>query len=676
MRRALLFTSLLSFVFAAAACTLFAPRSVARADVRKSGGGLGSSAFPDDKPLVPYDLKTPADGTRAIREYYTKYEYRVPMRDGVHLFTTAYVPKDASPTRRYPILMVRTPYGVDPYGEDHYPTPGEAGAIRHIAASTVLLKDGFVFVQQDVRGRLMSEGTFVDVRPHATGKGPTAIDESTDAWDTIDWLVKNVPNNNGRVGIWGISYPGFYAAQAAVDAHPALVAVSPQAPVTEWFLGDDFHHNGALFVAAAFDFYSSFGKARPQPTKKSTWGFDYDTADAYDFFLAMGPLANADAKYLHGEISFWHEVLAHETRDAFWKARDPRPHYANARPAILTVGGWYDAEDLWGTLATYRAWETQSPKNAENTIVIGPWSHGGWGRNDGDHLGAVTFGAKTSLFFREEIEAPFFERHLKGRSRPAPPEAWVFETGTDEWQRYASWPPPGVKKAALWLGDKGKLGAAPPAAGTSGDAADAYVSDPAKPVPYRVVPSSTIDEDYMTDDQRFASHRPDVVVYRTSALAADVTIAGPLTANLWVSTTGTDSDFVVKVVDVYPQDLPDPDPNPTGAKMAGYEQLVRAEVMRGKFRSSYETPTPFVPGEPTNVRFTLPDVDHTFRAGHRIMVQVQSSWFPLVDRNPQTFVDIPHAKEADFRAATNKIFRAPGRASSIELNVLRGALPQ
>jgi uncharacterized protein len=511
------------------------------------------------------------------------------------------------------------------------------------------------------------------VRPHATTKG--GIDESTDAWDTIDWLVKHVPSNNGKVGTWGISYPGFYAAQSAVDAHPALKAVSPQAPVTDWFMGDDFHHNGALFLADSFDFYANFGKPRPKPVKKRSWSFEHDVADVYDFFLALGPVDAANAKYLENGIPFWNELLAHPNRDAWWKARDPRPYYRNVRPAVMTVGGFFDAEDCFGALETYRAFERQSP-GAENALVMGPWRHGGWSRTDGDRHGDVTFGQKTSLTYRDEIELPFFQKHLKGRGKGlGGVEAFVFETGTNVWQHYAAWPPREAKKVALQLQPGGKLGTAAPAAGDDGF--DAFVSDPAKPVPYRAKTGAQIDADYMSDDQRFASRRPDVLTFATGELDADVTLAGPLEARLWVSTTGTDADFVVKLVDGYPQDHADPDPNPTGVHLGGYQQLVRGDVMRARFRDGFERPVPFEPGKPALVRFTLPDVAHTFRTGHRILVQVQSSWFPLVDRNPQTFVpDIAKAAESDFRPATHRVYRTGAQASALEVTVVRGSLPR
>jgi putative CocE/NonD family hydrolase len=651
---------LVSLGIASIACGFSSPPATAEPRKLDDGSPLFREPLPDDAAIV-----------RAIREHYTKFEYRVPMRDGVKLFTTVYVPKDAS--RAYPMMFQRTPYSVAPYGVDNYPSDKNARMLRRFAPSGGFVRDGFIFVHQDVRGTLMSEGTFVDVRPHATKKGE--IDESTDAWDTIDWLVKNVPSNNGRVGSWGISYPGFYAAQAAVDAHPALKAVSPQAPVTDWFMGDDFHHNGALFLADAFDFYASFGKPRPKPTKKRAWGFEHDVADVYDFFLAMGPLANANTKYLENGIPFWNDLLAHPNRDEWWKARDPRPFYKNAKPAILTVGGFFDAEDCFGALETYRAFEKQSP-GAENMLVMGPWRHGGWARTEGDRHGDITFGQKTSQYYRDEIELPFFQKHLKGKGKGlVGTEAFIFETGTNVWQRYSAWPPRESKKAVLNFQGGGKLGAAPGAAGEDGF--DAYVSDPAKPVPYRGKTSAEMDADYMSDDQRFATRRPDVVTFTTGELDADVSFAGPLEAKLWVSTTATDADFVVKLVDAYPQDYADPDPNPTGVHMGGYQQLVRGEVMRGRFRESFEKPVPFEPGKPVLVRFTLPDVAHTFRTGHRILVQVQSSWFPLVDRNPQTFVpDIAKATDADFRAATHRIYRTPDKPSSLEVTIVRGTLPR
>lgn len=619
-----------------------------------------------DEPLVRGSVESDADVSRVIRENYTKYEYAVPMRDGVKLFTVAYVPKD--PQHTYPILLTRTPYSVGWYGADVYPNDKDPRALRRFAPSVQIIKEGYIVVHQDVRGRMMSEGSFVDIRPHASKKGD--IDESTDAYDTIDWLIKNVPQNSGKVGVWGISYPGFYAAQSAVDAHPALKAVSPQAPVTEWFLGDDFHHNGVFFLAEAFDFYSAFGKPRPAPTKKGDGPSLHEGQDIYDFFLALGPLANANRVYLKDGIPFWNDLLAHPTRDEFWKARDPRPFYRDAKPAIMTVGGWLDKEDLFGALETYHSFEKQSPKN-ENVLVMGPWRHGGWARTDGDRHGDISFGQKTSAFYREHIELPFFQRHLKGKKGSVAPEAWIFESGTNAWRSFPTWPPPAMKPTSVFLLEGGKLGVNPPK--EAGE--DAYVSDPRKPVPYRAKPGDHIDAEYMSDDQRFAARRPDVVVYATGDLDGDVTLGGPVEASLWVATTGTDADFVVKLIDVWPASAPEPDPNPSGVHMGGYQQLVRGEIMRARFRTSFERPQPMAPNEPTLVTFKLPDVSHTFRPGHRIMVQVQSSWFPLAERNPQTFVDLAKATEADFKTATHRILRSPRHESSLKLPVLSGSLP-
>jgi len=606
-----------------------------------------------------------APGGDSVRARYTKYEYRIPMRDGVRLFTSVYVPKDAGPDRRYPILLDRTPYSVAPYGSDAYPDsigPSEAAA-----------KEGFIVVYQDVRGCYMSEGQFVDVRPYRPGKGPRDVDESSDTWDTIEWLVKKLPWTNGRAGMWGISYPGFYAAMGAIDAHPALVAVSPQAPIADWFVGDDFHHNGAFFLPHAFNFISAFGRPRPEPTTKGPLRFDHKTADGYRFFLEAGPMPAYDRKYLRGDVAFWNEILSHETYDAFWQARNTRPHLKGIRPAVLTVGGWFDAEDLFGALETYKAIERQS-LGADNRLVMGPWSHGGWSRATGEALGRVRFGQATSAFFQEQIEVPFFRHYLKGGEDPKLPEAYVFETGRNQWRALDAWPPRDAKPLELHLSAKGALARGAPS--DAGEAFDEYVSDPAKPVPFIEDTSVGMTTEYMVDDQRFAGRRPDVLVYQTEPLEEDLTIAGPITASLQVSTTGTDSDWVVKLIDVYPDDYPlQPGEAPNGdrpvhSKMGGYQQLVRGEPFRGKFRKSFEKPEPFVPGQVEKVEFAMPDAFHTFRRGHRVMVQVQSTWFPLVNLNPQTFVDINHATEADFRKATQRVWRTAARPSFVRLSVV------
>jgi putative CocE/NonD family hydrolase len=596
-----------------------------------------------------------------VKALYTKYEYRIPMRDGKRLFTAVYVPKDQD--QAYPILMTRTPYSCRPYGADQYPD--------RLGPSQLFARAGYIFVYQDVRGRWMSEGEFVNMRPHlAEKKGRDETDESTDTYDTIDWLVKKVPNNNGKVGLWGISYPGFYTAAGMIDAHPALKAASPQAPVTDWFVGDDWHHNGALFLPHMFNFMARFDRPRPEPTKKFNPNFDHETPDGYDFFLHLGPLSEAGKKYFKGEAAFWDEATRHGTYDDWWKARNIRPHLKDVKPAVMTVGGWFDAENLFGALEVYKNVKKNSPRTS-NRLVMGPWVHGGWSNTgEGAKLGDVLFNAKTAEFYREHIELPFFERHLKDKSAGDQPEAWVFETGTNVWRKYDTWPPKNAKPKALYFHAGGKLRDAIPDDARPDDGHDEYVSDPSKPVPFQEKTVIGMSQEYMTADQRFASRRPDVLVYVSDVLDEDVTIAGPIRAELFVSTTGTDSDWVVKVIDVYPNDHPDPNPNPTGVRMGGYQQLVRGDVMRGKFRDSFEKPEAFAPGKPTPVKFALQDVCHTFRSGHRIMIQVQSSWFPLVDRNPQTFCDIYGAKDSDFRKATQRVYRTRELPSHVTLLVM------
>jgi len=612
--------------------------------------GVGSHAF--------------AQGKEAVLAGYTKYEYRIPMRDGVKLFTSVYVPKDDS--KQYPMLMMRTPYSVGPYGIDQYKD--------HLGPSAAFAKEGYIFVYQDVRGRWMSEGEFVNMRPHNPRKGPKDFDESTDTYDTIEWLLKTVKNHNGKVGQWGISYPGFYTAAGMIDAHPALKAVSPQAPINDWFVGDDFHHNGVLFLPHCFNFMANFGKPRPEPTTKFPYlKFEHGTPDGYDFFLKMGSLYNADKNYLKGEVAFWNEAMSHGTYDEFWKARNLRPHLKDIKPAVLTVGGWFDAENLFGALETYKNVEKQSPGHPANTLVMGPWVHGGWSGGDGDKLGDVKFNAKTAPYFREQMELPFFEFHLKGKGNWKPPEAWVFETGTNVWRKYDAWPPKESEAVILQFKPDGRLAQANQRLNglSHGDEFDEFVSDPAKPVPYFDRIAIGMEKEYMVADQRFAARRPDVLVYQTEPLTEDYTIAGPVEVKLYVSTTGTDADWVVKVIDVYPDDLPDPDPNPTHFKPGGYQQMLRGDIFRGKFRNSFEKPEPFEPGKPAVVKFKLADTCHCFRPGHRIMVQVQSTWFPLADRNPQTFCDIYSAKESDFKKATHRVYRGAEMASALTVRVVK-----
>jgi hypothetical protein len=591
-----------------------------------------------------------------IRATYTKYEFQVPMRDGVKLFTSVYVPKDNSQT--YPIMLDRTPYTVSPYGADNYKAS--------LGPSEPFARSLYIFVYQDVRGRMMSEGQFVDMRPYIPNKnGAKDVDETSDTYDTIDWLIKNIPNNNGKVGMWGISYPGFYTAAGMIDAHPALKAVSPQAPIGDWFVGDDFHHNGALFVLPMVGFMGSFGVAHPGPTQKFGPSFEYGTEDAYDFYLKnVEPLSKINDKYFEHKIAWWDEVIQHPNYDAYWKARSLPPHLKNIKPAVLTVGGWFDAEDLWGTLRTYESANKQSPQG-DIKLIMGPWCHGCWARTDGDHLGNVQFGWKTSPDYREHIEFPFFEHCLKGKPDPNLAKATVFETGTNQWRKYDSWPPKNTKKVSLYLAPGGKLNFQPPAASSP---FDEYVSDPAKPVPFINDIAIDMTRAYMTDDQRLQGRRTDVLVYQTDALDHDITFAGPIDPTLFVSTSGTDSDFVVKLIDVYPNDFHDADPNPKEIHMGGYQQLVRGDVFRGRFRNSYEKPEPFEPNKVTKLAFNIPDVNHTFRRGHRIMIQVQSTWFPLVDLNPQKFVpNIYLAKPEDFQKATERVYHSADAQSHIDV---------
>jgi putative CocE/NonD family hydrolase len=602
----------------------------------------------------------------AVRAAYTKYEVQIPMRDGVKLFTSIYAPKDTSQT--YPIMLNRTPYSVSPYGVDHYRSS--------LGPSALFQESGYIFVYQDVRGRYMSEGVFEEMRPHlATKSGPEDTDESTDTWDTIDWLLENIPGNNGKVGMWGISYPGFFVSAGMIDAHPALVAASPQAPVTDLYLGDDAYHNGAFMLAANFGFYTFFTERKGDPTPpQPRLRFDYKTPDGYDFYLRIGPLANANKKYFRNQNRYWSEYVENTTYNDYWKARAIWKHLAGIKPAVMVVGGWFDAEDCQGPLLTHAFMEEHQPP-ATNMLVIGPWTHGSWSRNDGHRVGNVDFGSKTAVYYRENIEFPFFEHFLKGKGNGEFPKAWVFETGTNRWRQHDRWPPSEAQPKSLWLRSDGNLGWET----ESEEGFEEYVSDPARPVPYLGYTAMGMLRDYMAEDQRFAGRRPDVLVFQTNPLEKDVRIAGTVDVSLLVSTTGTDSDFVVKLIDVYPGDYPDYEElereddtsEPANAvKMGAYQQLVRGEPFRGKFRKSFEKPTPFEPGEPDRIEFSMPDVAHTFRKGHRIMVHVQSSWFPLVDRNPQKFVDISRAVEDDFQKATERVYRGGSRGSHLTVHVM------
>lgn len=600
-----------------------------------------------------------ADDAAYIKQNYTKMEKQVTMRDGKKLFCSIYMPKDQS--QKYPFIMTRTPYNAQPYGTDFKATLGQ---------NMLLAREGFIFVYADVRGRWMSEGDYVNVRPIIAKKTKTQTDESTDTYDTIDWLVKNVPNNNGKVGIEGISYPGFYSAAALPNAHPALKAVSPQAPVTDWFIGDDFHHNGAFFLMDAFSFLTSFGVPRPKPITPAEFknGIKFSYRDNYKFYLDMGALPNYKTKYLGDSVTFWNDMMSHPNYDEFWKGMNIRPHLTNVKPAVLTVGGFFDAEDAFGAQAVYKAIEKQNPQSTKNMLVLGPWYHGGWERADGDFLGDINFGTKTSVWFRENVELPFFNYYLKGKGGMDLPEATIFITGSNKWHKFDTWPPKNTTEKTLYLQPGGKLGFE--AVKNVASPFDEYVSDPAAPVPYQDGVQERRTREYMIDDQRFASRRPDVKTYQTDVLTQDMTLAGPVIADLFTSISTTDADFVVKLIDVYPDDEPNPTVNPKNITMAGYQMLVRGDIFRGRYRNSFEKPEAFEPGKVTEVKYDLPDVGHTFKKGHRMMVQVQSSWFPLADRNPQKFVDIYHAKDADFQKSTIRIHHQDAALSNIKVTVL------
>ena len=607
-----------------------------------------------------------------IRENYTKFEYRIPMRDGVQLFTSVYVPKDAfTDNRTYPIMLQRTGYSVAPYGIDQYRSS--------LGPSELFAREKFIFVYQDVRGRYLSEGEYVVIRPRKPVRnGPNDIDESTDTFDTVDWLVKHVPGNTGKVGMYGISQPGFYATAGMIDAHPALVAVAPQAPVTDYYMGDDSYHNGAFMLAHRFNFYMGFREREgdPEPPQLSL-PFQFGTPDGYSFFLEMGSLANADEKYFKHKQPLWNLNIDHTTYDQVWQSRAIWKYLSNIKPAVMLVGGWYDTEDPQGLLRQHDFMEHHEPP-AVDMLVMGPWNHGGFARGDGDRLGNVNFGSKTAAYYRERIELPFFLYYLKGRGEGKFPKAYVFQTGMNQWRKFDAWPPVTAHPTTLYLDAGGKLAWRQPAQA----AFDEYLSDPNKPVPYvGSLVGTRVLNTYMTEDQRFAATRPDVLVYKSEVLDHDVNVFGPIAVDLKVSTSGTDSDFDVKLIDVYPGDAPDYNLPanetappfaagvPSLSAMGGYQQLIRGEPFRGKFRKSFEKPVPFEPGKPDRIAFALPDIAHTFRTGHRIMVQIQSTWFPLNDRNPQKFMEIPQARSSDFVKATERVFIGGPEGSKITLRI-------
>ncbi|MCA1756000.1 MAG: CocE/NonD family hydrolase [Bacteroidales bacterium] len=601
------------------------------------------------------------DHPQSIRENYKKEEVYIEMRDGVKLFTSIYTPVEISGPM--PVLLFRTPYNAEPSEESYN---------YFVTAYYRYLKEGYILVFQDVRGRYMSEGEFVNVRPYIEKKGKGVIDEATDTYDTAEWLINNVSFNNGRIGVTGISYPGFYATMAILARHPAIKAVSPQAPVTNWFLGDDWHHNGAFFLIDGTSFYNSFGDPQDNPTRSNSPAlFQFGMQDSYKFYLEMGTLKNI-GRLFPESVTYWHELMKHPDYDDWWKATDPRPHLKNVQPAVMTVGGWFDAEDLWGTLNTYKSLEKQNSSTLPNFLVMGPWSHGQWAGGEARNMGDMYWNTDANPDF-QNLEMKFFNRYLKEGGDYDHPEAFMFVTGENRWEEFEQWPPADATEQNLWFGGSGSLSFTLP--GIDGGYYE-YVSDPARPVPYREDVHLRRDPSYMTDDQRFASSRPDVAVYSSPPLEEDITLTGPLTADLFVSMTGTDADFIVKLIDVFPDQARPVEGQDIDVPLGGYQMLVRGEVFRGKYRNSFEKPEPFVPGKVTEVEFTMPDVAHTFKKGHRIMVQVQSSWFPLVDRNPQQFVNIYECNESDFVKSTIRIYNSREYPSSIRVNLLKRELSE
>jgi len=622
-----------------------------------------------------------------IKSHYTKREVMIPMRDGVKLFAAIYEPKDTK--EKYPIMLDRTCYSVAPYGADKFRTS--------LGPDELFPREGYIFVYQDVRGRYMSEGEFEDVRPYIANKKGNQIDETSDTYDTVDWLIKNVANNNGRVGVWGISYPGFYTSMAGIDSHPAVKAISPQAPVSDWFHGDDSHHNGALFLTQNFSFFTGFGQPRPTPTSNNDYvkRFVFGTQDGYKFYLEMGGLGNSGNVYqqkLGLRIKFWDQMMEHPNYDQFWKERNILPNLRNIRAAVMTVGGWYDNEDLYGALETYRHIERQNP-GIFNVLVMGPWFHGGWARADGDWLGTAYFGSKTGVFYRAHFELPFFNYFLKDKGDIAQiKEVNAFDTGANQWRDMPDWSPTVSRDTPLYLMDDGKLrfgdgvtGKRPP---TGARVFDEYTSDPMNPVPYTQKITLNYPRDFMTEDQRFAATRPDVLVYQTDPLTEDITVAGSIKPELFISSSGTDSDFVVKLIDVFPDDYLYPEtgnklpngqpervkpPDDSAAsvfKPGGYQMLLRGEPFPARFRNSFEKPVPLRPNVPAKISYVMPGIVHTFRKGHRIMVQIQSTWFPLVARNPQTFMaNYKLGTNADFQKATQRVYHSAANPSRVVLPV-------
>ena len=590
---------------------------------------------------------------------FEKTEVMIPMRDGIRLHTEIYTPKDA--TQPLPIIFERTPYGI---------STSNNGYSRMLSRYNSMMPDGYIFAFQDIRGRYASEGKFVMLRPIHDLADPKGVDESTDTYDTIDWLIKNVPRNNGRVGLDGISYDGFLVTMGMINPHPALKAVSEQACMGDTFLGDDFFHNGAFRLSYAFEY------AALLETSNENYSFSFDHFDLYDWYLRLGALSNANAKYFHGSIPTWNDFIAHPNYDDFWKRHAVA--YGLKEPTVpnLNVAGWWDQEDFYGPTALYERLEKLDTHN-RNYLVAGPWNHGGWGHGNGSNLDDISFGSDTGVYFRQNIEAPWFAFWLKDKGKLPLKEALLFQTGSDTWTAFDSWPPREAQTRNLYFREDGRLSFDAPQT-TTAETSDSYLSDPAHPVPNRHRPvDMTYPEDHpgswytwLVQDQRFVDQRPDVLTWQTDALAEDVTVAGKVTAKLFASTTGSDSDWIAKLIDVYPEKVA------SDWRLSGYELMIADEIFRGRFRNSFEKPEPITPGEVTPFTIDLHTANHVFKKGHRIMVQVQSTWFPLYDRNPQKFVpNIFEAKESDYQKATQHIYRSNRFPSSVEISVLPPSNP-
>ncbi|BAH39245.1 putative hydrolase [Gemmatimonas aurantiaca T-27] len=598
-------------------------------------------------------------GVARLTAQYVKREVSIPMRDGTKLFTAIYVPRDSS--KAVPILLMRTPYSVAPYGATAY--PAQLGPFPDID------KEGWIFVNQDVRGRYMSEGYHQFMTPNRGPNRKTGdVDESTDTYDTIEWILKNVHHHNGRVGTWGNSAPGFFVTAGMIDAHPAHKFAYPSAPMVDWWMGDDRHMNGLFKLSQTYNFMRNFDQPRNGLITQYPAGPASGTTDGYAWHLAMGAFSNYGPGPLQNRVAFWDSITVHADYDAFWQARAIWKHAKNITPAVLLVGGWYDVEDPYGMLRLNQSMQADS-RSTKQMFVVGPWSHGGWNRADFPTFGAFTNGSPTGKFFRDSIGMPAFRCLLKddcGNFQFG--GALMFEAGTNQWKRFEAWPPKQARQRTLYLREQGRVAfEAPKSAGAAG--IDRYVSDPTKPVPYTMGTTFGFNAQYPTEDQRFASRRPDVLVYRSDVLTEDLTVAGPLSALLHIASTGTDADFVVKVIDQYPNDAaPEFEGGP---RLDAYERLVRPGVARARWRKGYTRSVPLVANTADTIRVPLDDVMHTFKKGHRIVVHVQSSWYPAVDRNPQRFVpNIYKAKDSDFQSATMTIYRTAARASHLSLTVM------